>query len=166
MQRTAPNFPSDLECTKQSAHGHIDEHGDYYNVFSCLTKPSSEYGSIPLVAYLPFKIHGDNIQPDDDIVSSMIFGIAYFNQNRRDYKTRIFHSIAITQNFLIVPENSLVMPSKSIIEKTINGEPIIETYEYDTRVKGAFAIISKNTLNLKERIMTDKERIANYTSLV
>ena len=104
-----------------------------------------------------FKIHGDNIQPDDDIISSMEFGEPYFNPNRRDSKTRIFHSIAMTDNYIVVPENSLVMPTKDILTKTINGIPIVETYHFSSGLKGTFALIDKKTMKLKNRFHTAKK---------
>ena len=42
------------------------------------TAPNSEYGPYPLVCYLPFRIHGQDIKEDDDIISSMIFGIKIY----------------------------------------------------------------------------------------
>jgi thermostable 8-oxoguanine DNA glycosylase len=113
-----------------------------------------------------YKIRGDNIQPDDDIISSMEFGEPYFNPNRRDSKTRIFHSIAMTDNYIVVPENSLVMPTKDILTKTINGIPIVETYHFGNDVKGAFAIISKKTMKLIHRVHTAKKGYRYYHLLI
>ena len=54
--REAKTFPKDAFCQTQTAHGHYDDQGSFWNVMGCMRGSDSEDHPGPHVAYYPYKI--------------------------------------------------------------------------------------------------------------
>ena len=49
------NFPEDVYCLTQTAHGHFDLEGTFWNIMGCMELPTGIIPA-PRVAYIPFKV--------------------------------------------------------------------------------------------------------------
>ena len=90
----ADNFPEDAFCQTQTAHGHFDEDGTFWNIMACMESPA------PTVAYYPYKIPNarrtgpdqfENRPSKEEFLASIIFGEPFHNTDIEDYSIHYHH---------------------------------------------------------------------------
>ena len=124
----ADNFPEGAFCQTQTAHGHFDADGTFWNIMACIVKPA------PTVAYFPYKIPNaqrfgphqfDNPPSQEEFLASIIFGEPFFNTDKEDGSIHYHHMTSITQKYCVIPFNSLKIDLTSTVTNTlINGQPL------------------------------------------
>ena len=150
----AANFPRGLFCTMQSSHGQFDDDRNFFNVMVCQTEPSIT-SPVPTVTYVPYMIqHVGKLSDFNDILDHVTFGEGFYNHNRRELKYHYFHSIGLTENYIIVPMNSLVFNCMEIPVNTLAARPITDSMHWEPESNGEFILIDKKTFQLKKRFTT------------
>ena len=144
----APNFPSGVMCTMHSSHGQYDENENFFNVVACQCLPGTALNSLPfpITCYIPYEIPSLETLPNASLVESIQFGTAFFNSDKKDLSVHYFHSLSMTQNYIVLPFSSLLWPSLAIVSKTLSAKPISTALKWDETVNGEIVLISKKTL--------------------
>ena len=99
----SPNFPENLSLLTTTAHGHIDNNGDYWNMGSGLDFKEQ----IPEVVYFVWKIPNvhrnlrSKKMTKEVFLANVEFSRSFAgNSNRFDLKARYFHMFSGSEDFL------------------------------------------------------------------
>ena len=150
----APNFPHGYFCTMQSSHGQFDDEKNFFNIMVCQTEPSMT-APVPTVAYIPYMIkHVGKLENHLDVLDHVTYGAPFYNKNRRELKYHYFHSIGLTENYIVIPLNSLVFNCMEIPVNTLAARPITDSMHWDPETDGEFILIDKKTFQIKKRYTT------------
>ena len=69
----------------------------------CQTEPSVT-NPVPTVAYMPYTIkHVGKLENHFDVLDHVTYGAPFYNRNRRELKYHFFHSIGLTENYIVIP---------------------------------------------------------------
>ena len=127
----AKHKPDTLGIMTTLAHGFIDQNGDFWNMGSGLDLEHK----IPTVAYFALKIPGAG-RPSHDrwsrqvsaqaFLDSIEFSAPTHNSNPLDYQIRYFHFLSGSENYLILPLNSLMMHLDLYLNACANAKTAIE----------------------------------------
>jgi len=164
--REAKTFPKDAFCQTQTAHGHFDDQGSFWNVMGCMRGSDSEDHPGPHVAYYPYKIPNaqrsgpnqfENPLPKQDFLDSIIFGDPFFNTDKYgDFSIHYHHMTSITQEYVVVPLNSLKIDLTNTVTNTlINALPLTSNMIYDEKEPGTFVLYSMKEMKEAARFETD-----------
>ena len=151
----APNFPSGYFCTMQSSHGQFDDEKNFFNVMVCQTEPSVT-NPVPTVAYMPYTIkHVGKLENHLDVLDHVTYGAPFYNRNRRELKYHYFHSIGLTENYIVIPMNSLVFNCMEIPVNTLAARPITDSMHWEPETNGEFILVDKKTFHVKKRFTSN-----------
>merc|ERR1711937_55437 len=163
----AKNFPEKMFCVTNTAHPHIDlKDGTMYNVMGCLELPGGPGNlKVPRSAYLPYKILNAGRSSKDqfldpptpqDFLDSIEFGTPFYNPHATDLYVRYFHMTSITENYLVIPLNSLAIEFLPLMEGVFkNTEPLANFMKF-ADIPGEFVLVEKSTMKaLDTRFYSD-----------
>ena len=105
-------------CVVSTAHPHFDRKtGDLYNVMGCVELPNGEH-LLPRATYIPYVLRNAAREPSNqftnpedaqDILDKIEFGAQFYNDNPSDFRLRYYHMTSITENYIVLPFNSIVI---------------------------------------------------------
>ena len=94
----------------------------------------SPYLKVPRSAYLPYKILNAgrtskdqflNPPTPEEFLDSIEFGTPFYNPHVTDLYVRYFHMTSITENYLVIPLNSLAIEFMPLMDGVFkNTEPL------------------------------------------
>ena len=71
-----------------------------------------------------------------EILASFKFSEIFPNPNPADLSIHYYHMFGLTQNYIILPMNSVIMKAGDIIKAMMNKRQVFEVYFY--KIEGAF----------------------------
>ena len=81
-----------------------------------------------------------------EILESMEFAEYLYNENPRDTSIRYFHMFAASDDFFVLPMNSMELDPFATLESCRVGEPPMNMMQYDDSLKGYFKVFSKKRM--------------------
>lgn len=154
----APGKPEFLQILTLTAHGHVDDDGDYWNMGSAMDYS----GAMPMVAYFTYKIPNAGRTPEDmwvdpidptKFLDMIEFSMSFaHNSNPMDFSARYFHMFSGTKDFLVVPLNSVAIEMDAFFDACRYAKPLVEGMNYREERKGEFRIFSKKDFKFIDQV--------------
>ena len=97
----------------------------------------------------PFK---SNQVSAEDFLASLEFSSPTHNSSPFDYKIRYFHFLSGSENYLILPLNSLFLHLDKFFDSVGNAGAPIEAIEHDETKTGEFRIFDKKNMRFFDQV--------------
>merc|ERR1712130_114710 len=154
--KKAKNFPKGFFCVTNTAHPHFDlKTGDFWNVMGCLDLPNEE-SLVPRTAYITYKIPGAGREAKDmflnpwtvdELLDRIEFGEPFYNERKTDVFLRYFHMTSITENYIVIPLNSLLIDFAPLIKGImVETRPLADFMRFDDDTPGEIIVFDKKTM--------------------
>ena len=133
------NFPEGVYCLTQTAHGHFNLKGDFWNIMGCMELPTGIIPA-PRVAYIPFKVplpfifgnltvifqipnsarsgpnQFENPVPRQEFLDSIVFGTPFYNTKKADFSFSYFQMFSFRHDPNQSIKGSLLFSGNRFVE--------------------------------------------------
>lgn len=154
--KKSKNVPDGVEMVLMTAHGNIDQNGDYWNMFSGLDI-SAGLDRPPKIVYGVYKIPGadrsrDSPMDPQELLDSIEFSSFAHNSSPLDIQIRYFHMFSISENYLVLPLTSVAIELVNFVDACRHAKPPTYGMAYRDDRKAEFRVFSKKEFKFIDQV--------------